>query len=77
MAMAIGQPVFVGDQRFAISAGWGEYQNQNAAGVSVAGVIARDLVGAGSTLVLDGGVGVGQDGGNVAGKARLTLGFGR
>ena len=76
IALAISQPVFLPGQSFAIRAGWGNYESQNAFGVSAAGVIARDMFGYGSTVALDGGVGVGGNYNGVAGKAGLTIGFG-
>ncbi len=76
IALAISQPVFLPGQSFAIRAGWGNYESQNAFGVSAAGVIARDVFGYGSTVALDGGVGVGGNYNGVAGKAGLTIGFG-
>jgi hypothetical protein len=76
IALAISQPVFLPGQSFAIRAGWGNYESQNAFGVSAAGVIARDVFGYGSTVALDGGVGVGGNYNGVAGKAGLTFGFG-
>jgi len=76
IALAISQPVFLPGQTFAMRAGWGDYEGQNAFGLSAAGVIAHNVFGYGSTLALDGGVGVGGNYGGVAGKAGLTLGFG-
>ncbi|MGA7323577.1 MAG: hypothetical protein WBX25_03615 [Rhodomicrobium sp.] len=76
LALAISQPMFMPGQSFAIRAGWGDYQSQNAFGVSAAGVIARDVFGYGSTIVVDGGVGVGGNYNGVAGKAGVTIGFG-
>ncbi len=75
MALAISQPILMNGQSFAVRAGWGDYESQSAGGVSVAGVVARDLFGYGSTVVLDGGVGFGNSG-DVAGKAGVTFGFG-
>ena len=75
IALAISQPVFGPGQNFAIRAGWGGYENENAFGVSAAGIIARDWFWGGSTLALDGGVGFGSNN-SVAGKAGITLGFG-
>ena len=76
IALAISQPVFLPGQSFAMRAGWGGYEGQNAFGVSAAGVIARDVFGYGSTVALDGGVGVGGNYNGVAGKAGVTIGFG-
>ena len=74
IALAISQPVFLPGQTFAMRGGWGDYQGQNAFGVSVAGVIARNTFGYGSTVSLDAGIGAGSS--SVAGKAGVTVGFG-
>ncbi len=76
LALAISQPMFLPGQSFALRAGWGGYESQNAFGVSAAGVIARDMFGYGSTVALDGGIGVGGNSNSVAGKAGITIGFG-
>jgi trimeric autotransporter adhesin len=76
LALAISQPVFLPGQTFAIRGGWGEYESRNAFGVSAAGVIAHNVFGNGSTVSLDGGVGVGTSYNGVAGKAGITIGFG-
>jgi hypothetical protein len=76
VALAISQPVFLPGQTFAIRAGWGDYQGQNAAGVAAAGVIAHDVFGYGSTVTLDAGIGVGTTYNDVGGKAGVTFGFG-
>jgi hypothetical protein len=76
IALAISQPVFLPGQTFAMRAGWGDYEGQNAFGVSAAGVIAHNTFGYGSTVSLDGGIGVGSYSGSVAGKAGVTVGFG-
>ena len=76
IALAISQPVFMPGQSFAIRGGWGEFKSQNAFGVSAAGVIARDVLGYGSTVVVDAGISAGSAYSQVAGKAGVTLGFG-
>jgi trimeric autotransporter adhesin len=76
IALAISQPVFLPGQTFAMRAGWGDYQGQSAFGVSAAGVIAHNTFGYGSTVSLDGGIGVGTNSNSVAGKAGVTVGFG-
>jgi trimeric autotransporter adhesin len=76
LALAIEQPLFMPGQSFAIRAGWGDYEGQNAFGVSAAGVLARNFMGYGSTVVVDAGVGVGGNYNGVAGKAGVTFGFG-
>ncbi len=76
LALAIEQPIFLPGQTFAIRAGWGDFEGQNAVGFSAAGVIAHNVLGYGSTLTVDAGVGVGTDYSQVGGKAGVTLGFG-
>ncbi len=76
VALAISQPVFLPGQSFAIRGGYGEFEGQNAAGFSAAGVIARDMFGYGSTVSVDAGVGVGTNYNGVGAKAGVTLGFG-
>jgi len=76
VALAISQPILANGQTFAIRAGWGDYESESAFGVSAAGVIAHDVFGYGSTVTLDGGVGVGTNYNGVGGKAGVTFGFG-
>jgi hypothetical protein len=76
LALAISQPVFMPGQSFAMRAGWGSFEDQNAFGVSAAGVIARNVLGYGSTVVVDAGIGAGSNYNTVAGKAGVTFGFG-
>lgn len=75
MALAISQPIFAPGQSWAVRAGWGGYEGQNAFGLSAAGIIARDWLWGGSTVAIDGGIGF-ADAGAVAGKAGVTIGFG-
>ena len=75
IALAISQPIIGPNQTFAIRAGWGTYESENAFGLSAAGIIGRDWFWNGSTVALDGGVGFGSNN-SVAGKAGITLAFG-
>ena len=75
IALAISQPIIGPNQTFAIRAGWGNYESENAFGLSAAGIIGRDWFWNGSTVALDGGVGWGSNN-SVAGKAGVTLAFG-
>ncbi len=75
IALAISQPIIGPNQTFAIRAGWGNYESENAFGLSAAGIIGRDWFWNGSTVALDGGVGWGSNN-SVAGKAGITLAFG-
>ena len=74
IALAISQPVFLPGQTFAVRGGWGDFEGQNAFGVSAAGVVAHNVFGYGSTVSLDAGIGAGNS--SVAGKAGVTVGFG-
>lgn len=74
IALALSQPIFAPGQSWAVRAGWGGFEGQNAGGVSVAGIIGRDWFGAGTTVAVDGGVGFADN--VVAGKAGVTIGFG-
>ena len=75
ISLALAQPMLLNGQSFAFRVGYGTFDNANAAGISASGLIARNFVGAGSTAVLDGGVGFGTDSGQVAGRAGVTIGF--
>jgi hypothetical protein len=75
IALAISQPVLATGQSFALRAGWGDYESQNAFGLSAVGIIGRDWFWGGSTVALDGGVGWGSNNA-VAAKAGVTIGFG-
>ena len=75
IALAISQPIIGPNQTFAIRAGWGNYESENAFGLSAAGIIGRDWLWNGSTVALDGGVGFSNNN-TVAGKAGITLAFG-
>ena len=57
-------------------AGWGSFEDQNAFGVSASGVIARNFLRYGSTVVVDAGIDAGSNYNTVAGKAGVTFGFG-
>ena len=74
IALALSQPIFAPGQSWAVRAGWGGFEGENAGGISVAGIIGRDWFGAGSTIAIDGGVGFADN--VVAGKAGVTIGFG-
>jgi trimeric autotransporter adhesin len=76
VALAISQPILLPGQTFAMRGGWGDFEGQNAAGFSAAGVIGRDWLGYGSTVTVDAGVGVGTSFSGVGGKAGVTIGFG-
>jgi autotransporter adhesin len=75
VAMAVQQPIFQPGQNFAMRLGYGNFDGTNAVGASVAGVIARNSFGPGTSIIVDGGVGFGSDRGTVAGKAGVTFGW--
>jgi hypothetical protein len=73
---ALAQPILDPGQRFGMTAAWGGYDDANAVGFSAAGILARDLLRpGGGTLALFGGVGVGANEGQVAGRAGLSFGW--
>jgi len=75
IALALQQPIFAPGQSFAVRAGWGNFEGENAFGLSGAGIIGRDWFGQGTLVALDGGFGVGANSGVMAGKAGLTFGW--
>jgi hypothetical protein len=73
---SLAQPVLRSGQQFGVSAGWGGYSSANAVGFSAAGVLADNLFRPGSgTLALYGGVGVGAEEVEVAGRAGVSFGW--
>ena len=75
IALALAQPIFQPGQTFAIRAGWGNFDGNDALGVTAAGVIGRGYWGPTSAIVLDGGIGTGTSEGVVAGRAGITFGW--
>jgi len=74
--VALAQPILRSGQHFGMTAGWGGYDGANALGFSAAGVLADNLLGPGSgTLALYGGIGVGTDEGEAAGRAGVSFGW--
>jgi len=73
---SIAQPILLPGQNFAMRAGWGGFDDANAISFSAAGVVASNLLASGrGALVVDGGVGVGTNQGEVAGRAGLSFGW--
>jgi hypothetical protein len=73
---SMAQPVLLPGQRVAMRAGWGGYDDSNAVSFTMAGVLAGNLLRPGfGSLVIDGGLGVGTDQGELAGRAGLTFGW--
>lgn len=73
---SLAQPIILPGQTFAMRAGWGGYDDASAVSFTMAGVVAENLLRPGfGTMVVDGGVGVGTNNGEVAGRAGLTVGW--
>lgn len=73
---ALAQPILDPGQTFGMTAAWGGYDDANAVEFSAAGVIARNLIRpGGGTLELFGGVEVGANEGQVAGRAGVSFGW--
>jgi trimeric autotransporter adhesin len=73
---SLAQPILLPGQHFAVRAGWGGFDDANAVGVSAAGVLATNLIRPGyGSLVVDGGVGIGTNQGEVSGRAGLNFGW--
>ena len=73
---SLAQPIILPGQTFAMRAGWGGYDDASAVAFTAAGVVAKDVLRPGfGTVVLDGGVGVGTNEGEVAGRAGFTFGW--
>jgi hypothetical protein len=71
---SLAQPILPSGKQFAMRAGWGAYDGANALGFSAAGVVASNLLRPGAgVVILDGGLGVGADEGEVAGRAGLNF----
>ena len=63
------------NQTFAMRVGWGNFDGSNAVGFSAAGVLNRGYAGPTSSVVLDGGIGMGTNESVVAGRAGLSFGW--
>ncbi|WKW52285.1 hypothetical protein [Rhodomicrobium lacus] len=75
VSLALSQPVLQAGQTFATRVGFGNFDGSSAFGLTAAGVIDRGTFGSGTSVVLDGGFGVGSKEGVVAGKAGVTFGW--
>lgn len=73
ISLALAQPVFQTGQRFAMRAGWGNFDGSNALGVTAAGLLTT--FNNGNTIVLDVGFGGGTRQNVYAGRAGLTFGW--
>lgn len=73
---SMAQPMLLPGQRVAMRAGWGGFDDANAVSFSMAGVLAANLLRPGfGSLIIDGGLGVGTDEGELAGRAGLSFGW--
>ena len=75
ISLALAQPIMTANQTFAMRVGWGNFDGSNAIGFSAAGVLNRGYAGPTSSVVLDGGVGMGANENVVAGRAGVTFGW--
>ena len=75
IALAMAQPVFQSGQTFAMRFGWGNFDSSNAVALTAAGLLSKESLGPGSSVILDGGVGTSTAENMVAGRAGLTFGW--
>ena len=73
VALSLADPVLTTGDSFALRANWGNFEGHNALGISMIGVLDRNLFGGGETLAIGGGVGVGLNDGSVGGRVGLQL----
>ncbi len=64
LAIAMQNPDLAGSERFGMAANWGAFENANALGMSLMGVLGHDFVSRGDRVALSGGFGVGFETGN-------------
>lgn len=75
LSMALAQPILLDRQTFAMRVGWGGFSGSNAVGISASGLVARNVAGTGSSVVLDGGFGFAGDQAMKSGRVGVTFGF--
>jgi hypothetical protein len=75
ISLALAQPVFQAGQTFAVRAGWGNFDGSNAFGVTAAGLVTRNGLGIGTSVVIDDGLGTSTAENMIAGRAGMTLGW--
>ncbi|WP_206599282.1 hypothetical protein [Methyloceanibacter stevinii] len=63
LAMSIENPDLTGNERFGVAANWGAFENANAIGMSLMGVLGTDFVAKGDRVAISGGFGIGLDNG--------------
>ena len=65
LALAAVGPDLAGNERFGVSANWGNFEGSNAFGMGFEGVLGYDMLTRGDRIALTGGFGVGfEDGSN-------------
>jgi len=69
VSVSMANPDLVGTESFAIAMNWGGYEGKNALGLTTMGVLSRDFVDTGARFSVGGGLGMGLDKNNVAGRA--------
>jgi hypothetical protein len=75
IALALATPPFHPGQRFVVQGGWGDFEGNNAFGLSAAGLIGYGTFGPGSTVTVSAGIGAGTNAGTVAGRAAIAVGW--
>jgi hypothetical protein len=73
VALSLADPTLAAGDAFGMRVNWGHYDGKSAIGVSMLGVLGRDLFGFGETLAIGGGVGVGLADGSVGGRVGVQL----
>ena len=59
LAMSMVNPDLTGNERFGVAANWGAFQDANALGMSLMGVLGNDFVTKGDRVAISGGFGIG------------------
>lgn len=75
IALALEQPILVGQQKFALRGGYGNFDGESALGLSATALVSRSTFGPGTSVMLDAGIGYGTNTDTVAGRAGVTIGW--
>ena len=59
LAMSMVNPDLTGNERFGVAANWGAFEDANALGMSLMGVLGNDFVTKGDRVAISGGFGIG------------------
>ena len=59
MSIAMENPDLTGNKSFGVAANWGTFEDANALGLSLMGVVGRDLFTSGDRAAISGGFGIG------------------